>query len=404
MEYRLNTKKPPLFYLILLISFPSAAAVLLSPALPAISSYFQISAGLAQQLITVFVIGYAFGQLMYSPFANRFGRKIAISLGISLYMLSCVICLLGIYHHSIEILFLGRFLMALGSSVGMIVSFTIINDFYYPQESRSVTSYTVLAYAFVPAIATALGGAITTNISWIGCFYFYLVYGLCIWGFLPLMPETLQEKDLNALKLPSLIRGYSKAFCSKRLIVFAVMYGLMAAYIYIIASGGPFIGIKRIGWTPALYGYLLLIPYTGQLLGALLSGYANKHLSAYAVMTMGFCLAAFGTVSMLICFLFGWINFFSFLIPIFFIMMGLPKFYSNSVVMGLQGFGDKSTGSAIFSFIAMFTILIFNFTYGIFPNKYCLMMPLAFLFIIILVYGVFHYVRSRYSDKNLPNI
>lgn len=404
MKYRLNAKKPPLFYLILLISFPSAAAVLLSPALPAISSYFQISAGSAQQLITVFMIGYALGQLIYSPFANRFGRKIAIRLGISLYLLSCVICLVGIYHHSIEILFLGRFLMALGSSVGMIVSFTIINDFYYPEQARSITSYTVLAYAFVPAIAIALGGAITTYISWIGCFYFYLIYGLFIWGFLPLMPETLQAKNPRALEFSSMIRSYSKAFSSKRLVLFAAIYGLMGAYVYIIASGGPFIGIKKIGWTPALYGYLLLIPYTGQLLGALISGYANKRLSAYTVMTMGYSFTAFGSVSLFICFLFRWINFASFLIPIFFIMMGLPKLYSNSVVMGLHGFKDKSTGSAVFSFIAMFVILLVNFIYGILPNSRYLMMPSIFLVILTLVFGVFHYVRTRYSDRNLPNV
>ncbi len=399
MKYRLNTKKPPLFYLILLISFPSASAVLLSPALPAISSFFQISAGTAQQLITVFVVGYAIGQLMYSPFANRFGRKTAIRLGLSLYLLSGIVCLVGIYQHSIEVLFLGRFLMALGSSMGMIVSFTIINDFYYPEQARIVTSFTVLSYAFIPALATALGGFITTNISWIWCFYFYLIYGLFIWSLLPLLPETLQEEDRKALEISSLVRGYSKAFSSKRLILFAALYGLMASYIYIIASGGPFIGIKRIGWAPALYCYLLLFPYTGQLLGTLLSGYANKYLSAYRVMTIGFCLTAFGTVSMLICFAFQWVNFFSFLIPIFFIMMGLPKFYSNSVVMGLQGFGDKSTGSAVFSFTAMFVILLFNFTYGIFPNKYCLMMPLAFLVVISLVFGVFRYVRGHYKKS-----
>ncbi len=167
MQYRLNTKKPHLLSLILLISFPSVATVLISPALPAIGDFFVVSNGKAQQLITLFIIGYAIGQLIYSPFANRYGRKIAVYLGIVVYILSCIVCLVGIYIHSFDVLLIGRFLMALGSAVGMIISFTIINDFYFPEQARPVVSYTVLAYAFMPALAVFLGGIITSHISWI---------------------------------------------------------------------------------------------------------------------------------------------------------------------------------------------------------------------------------------------
>ena len=399
MQYRLDTKKPHLFCLILLISFPSVSTVLISPALPAISDFFNVSNGYTQQLITIFVIGYALGQLIYSPFANRFGRKIATYLGISLYLLSCLICLVGIYSHNIEILFVGRFLMALGSSVGMIISFTIINDFYHPEQARPIVSYTVLAYAFMPALAIALGGFITTHFSWIDCFYFYLIYGILILITSSRLPETLQNKNINALKIKPILRGYYNAFSTGRLVLFSIIYGLMSAFIYIVASGAPFIGIDEIGLTPALYGTLLLIPYCGQFIGALSAGRLSKRLSAYQIMNLGYSSTIFGSLFMFISFVFHWVNTFSLLAPIFFIMMGLPMTYSSVTVMALIGYEDKATGSAIMSFITMSVTLAATLILTVLPNQNPLMMPSLFIAILIVAILAFWHARNRFSDR-----
>jgi len=399
MQYRINTKKPSLLCLILLISFPSVVAVLISPALPAISDTFNISKGYAQQLITIFIIGYALGQLVYSPFANRFGRKIAIYLGFSLYLFSCLICLLGIYLHSINLILLGRFLMALGSSVGMIISFTIINDFYHPDQARPVVSYTVLAYAFMPALSIALGGFLTTHFSWVTCFYFYLIYGVIIMLVSTGLPETLVNKNIDALKFKPLLRNYYNAFSTWRLVLFSIIYGLMGAFIYIIASSAPFVGINKIGLTPAFYGILLLLPYCGQLIGALSAGRLSKRLSAYQVMLFGYSLTIFGSLFMLICFLLNWINVFSLMMPIFFIMMGLPMTYSSVTVMALVDYEDKATGSATMTFITMLITLIATFSLTVLPNRNPLIMPLLFVIILIIAVLAFWHAWKRFSDQ-----
>jgi len=399
MQYSLNIKKPPLLCLILLISFPSVSTVLISPALPAISDYFHVSNGYTQQLITIFIIGYALGQLIYSPFANRFGRKIAIYLGISLYLLSCLICLIGIYSYNLQIILIGRLLMALGSSVGMIISFTIIHDFYPPDKARPIVGYTVLAYAFMPAAAITLGGYITTHLSWIYCFYFYLLYGIVILITSTYLPETLQNKNIHALKIKALLLSYYNAFSTRRLMLFALIYGLMAAFIYIIASAAPFIGIDEIGLTPAHYGALLLIPYSGQFIGALLAGRISETLSAYQVMFIGYFCIAFGVISMFICFLLHWVNAFSLIVPMVFIMIGLPMNYSSASVMALVGYEDKATGSAIMSFITMSVALAATFILTVLPNENPLVMPSLFIAVLILAMFTFWHAAKSFSDK-----
>ncbi len=399
MKYKLDTKQPQLLYLILLIGFPSAATVLISPALPAISHFFSVSAGYSQQLITIYVVGYAVGQLIYSPFANRYGRKIAIYLGIVLYLISCLICLLGIYFHSIEIIFLGRLLMALGASVGMIISFTIINDFYDPEQARAVVSYTILSYAFMPALAIALGGFITTHLSWIDCFYFYLVYGIIILITSTQLPETLQTKNSDAFKIKSLFFNFYIALCSWRLVLFSTIYGLMSAFIYIVASIGPFIGINKIGLTPAYYGLLLLIPYSGQFIGGIFSGSLNRRFSAYKVITLGYSCIIVGSLLMFVSFSFNWVNTFSLMAPIFLIMIGLPMTYSNVTVMALVDYEDKATGSAIMSFITLFITLVAIFILTLIPGKNPLKMPASFIIILILAIIALCHAKNRFHHK-----
>lgn len=394
------TKKPHLLCLIFLISFPSVSAVLISPALPAISDFFHTSAGHAQQLMTLFIVGYTLGQLIYSPLANRFGRKIAAYAGIILYLFSSLICLVGIYLNSFTIILIGRLLMALASSVGMIISFTIINDYYQQQQARAIMGYTVLAYAFMPALAITIGGLITTHLSWVYCFYFYCVYGVFILLVTMQLPETLQNKNLHALKLHTLLRSYYHAFSSWRLVIFSIIYGVTGGAItYVVASAAPFIGINEIGLTPAHYGVLLLIPYCGQFLGAFGAGKISKHLSAYQVITLGYCSTIFGSGLMFICFLLNWITVFSLMFPLFFIMMGLPMVYSNVTVMALVDYPDKASGSAVMSFITMAVTLFAVFSLTLLPAKNSMTMPTLFIALMTIAIIAFYNARRCFRDK-----
>ena len=401
MQYKLNTKRPNLFCLILLISFPSVSAVLISPALPHISDFFAISKGFAQQLITLFIVGYAFGQLIYSPFANRFGRKITIYIGIVIYLIGCIIALAGLYYHNFDVIILSRLLTALGSSVGMIISFTIINDFYHPEQSRPIISYTVLAYAFMPAMAIYVGGFITSHLVWQDCFYFYLFYGFVILYISLLLPETLLERIDNALKIKSLFSSYMCAIRNIRLLSFALIYGLMAAFIYIIASSGPFIGINDIGLTPSHYGTLLLIPYCGQFFGSLFAGKLSSRLSVYSSAMIGYVLAILGSVLMFVAFKWGYVNELTFFFPLLLIMLGIPMVYSCATVMAVATHEDKATGSAMMSFVTMSTSLVFLLILTALHNKSPIIMPSFFIAIMILAVILLLFCKKRFPVHNI---
>lgn len=382
-RYRLNTHKPHLAWLMLLISFPSVATVLITPALPQIAHFFTISNSMAQQTITLFIVGYAFGPLLYPPIANRFGRKHAIYAGLVLYFVSCLVCITAIWTHAFVLLLIGRLFMALGASAGMVITFTIINDFYHVEQARPITSYTMLAYSFMPALAIAMGGAITSHLSWIDCFYALFLYGFVILCTSMRLPETLSDRDHHALKIKRIAQKYAKGFRSGRIVLFGAIYGLMSSFIYIIASGAPFIGIKTIGLSPATYGLLFLIPYCGQFIGSFSAGKLNRRFSAYRVLSTGFVSVIIGTLVMLIGFSLGYVNTPVLIMSIFLMMLGLPITYSNTTVMAVSHCDDKATASAILSFTNMGITLLATLIFTLLPIAHAVIMPICFTIILV---------------------
>ena len=396
----ISSKKPSVFSLIILISFPSASAVLMSPTLPDISRAFSISVDDTQWMILLFIIGYALGQIIYAPIANRFGRKPAIYTGVAIYFIGNAICFMGIDYHLYSLLLIGRLLLALGSAVGMVISFTMINDSYAPQESRSIIGYTVLAYAFMPALGIFIGGWVTHFFSWIACFDVYVIFGLIVLVLSFTLPETLKPSEKSPINFTHVLNRFTAGFSNRQLVLFSCIYGLMASYIYIIASSAPFIAINRMSLTAAHYGTLMIIPYCGQFIGGTFAGKLSHRFKPFTMMSIGYGTAIFGSLLMFILFLFNWINVYTLIIPMISIMFGLPIVYSATTMMALLNFKDKATGSAVMSFITMSIAFLASCLLLVIHNQHPITMPILFLIVTCLAIMVFRDGKRRFKDHS----
>ena len=103
------------------------------------------------------MIGYAAGQLIYGPIANRFGRVKTLHIGLSIAILGTIFSILSSPFESFVLLLFGRFIEAIGCSVGLVISFTIINDFYYSHQARKIFAIFMVSAAIVPGIAIMIG-------------------------------------------------------------------------------------------------------------------------------------------------------------------------------------------------------------------------------------------------------
>lgn len=370
--------KLPFFTLLCLISFASVNAVLFTPGLPNITRYFDVSENTAQQTITWFLIGYAIGQLLYGPLANRFGRKPALYMGIGLQIVSSLLCVLAGVIHEYELLIIGRLMLALGSGVGLKMTFTLISECYEPKIASQKISYLILAFAITPALSVALGGFLNAYYGWMSCFYACAVYGIILLALVFRLPETLPMVDLHAFKLKHLIHGYGSQFKNWHLVVGALLMGSSSCFIYVFAALAPFIAMNIFGMNSEQYGMANLIPSIGMVIGSLVGARLSTYFSLHSIMRAGGGITGFGVIIILITLFLKLPILFSLFLPMIIVYFGLCLILANASSTAMSYTNDKAHGSAVMNFINMGLTTLVVLSLGAFP-AYAITLPAVYV-------------------------
>ena len=375
-----NNSKIPLLTLLLMISFASVNAVLFTPALPDIERFFGVSDSTAQLTITWFLIGYALGQLLYGPLSNRFGRKKALYAGISLQIISSFLCVASGLVHTYWLLVVGRLFLALGSGVGLKMTFTLVNECYPAQIATQKISYLMLAFAITPGLAIALGGLLNTYWGWMSCFYAGAVYGILLFLLVMRLPETLTTLDEHALEIRHLISSYQSQFKNTRLVIGGLLMGMASSFVYVFAALSPFIAMNLLQMTSAQYGVYSILPSVGLLIGSLFSAkFAKKHPPKTGVL-YGTLIAIAATIWMLIA---VWIQqppLISLFLPMILNYFGLALVFPNASTLAMNHITDKAHGSAVMNFINMGLVTVIVLSLEWFQTT-ALLLPMIYLLI-----------------------
>ena len=384
--------EPHILGLMLLGAFALMAGLILTPALDKISSFFKVSQEVAEMTVTIFLLGYAAGQLIYGPLSNRYGRKNAVYIGIAIATLGSLFSILAAPIESFSLLLLGRLLEALGSSAGLVVSLTIINDFYKDQQQRKRKMTAImLGFALVPGAAIFISGFIVQYLDWRYCFYFLLLYGLSLLISTAYFPETLEQPDPHALKIKKIIVNYLNLLKKIRLIGFSICVGLANAAVYLFGIKGPFIAL-HLNIPTASYGVLGIIPYLGGCLSCLISTNLS-HIKPIHFVRFGFLFQLIGAIMMFALFLIGEVTLITLLFPMLFVCAGQPLLGASALLLATNETHDKSNGSAVATFGAIFIPTLMTFLLALLNIKSAIVLPSLMLLSLALMFATYFSCR-----------
>ena len=357
-------RKPNLSILGILISLASVSAVLFTPALPQIQRYFAISATDVQSTVTLFLLGYAIGQLLYGPIANRLGRKPTIYLGIGLGVAGSLLSVLSYTQHSFSLLLFSRTIEALGTGAGYALAMTIINDAFNGEHARKAMASATAAFAVMPGLSVAIGGFLTEHFGWYSCFIFLSCYGVAALALCTTLPETLVNRDPHALKLSRIVQNYLKVGKNKSLLLFGCTWGFVTAIIYTFATLGPLIAHDTLNISPNKYGLLCLFIYAGMFAGNMAARLFAKRINAFSLMKIGYAILAVGVACLYFDLTYTPNSVFAFFAINTLIMAGTPLLFSNCAVLAAEELTDKANASALIAFINMAIAIICIFGIG----------------------------------------
>lgn len=173
------------------------------PALPEIAAALTPdNANRAQLVLTSFVGGLGVGLLVGGPLSDALGRKPVIIAGFALYALAAVA---AIFADSLELLLVARFVQGLGAAAPRIVALAMVRDLYQGREMARITSFVMMIFILVPAVAPSIGAIIIHFVGWRGVFGSFVVMALIgsLWLHLR-RAETLPPAARRPLSLAGL--------------------------------------------------------------------------------------------------------------------------------------------------------------------------------------------------------
>ncbi|WGR59416.1 Bcr/CflA family efflux MFS transporter [Paracoccus ferrooxidans] len=173
------------------------------PALPEIAAILTPqNVNRAQLVLTSFVGGLGLGLLVGGPLSDALGRKPVITAGFALYALAAVA---AIFADSLDLLLAARFVQGIGAAAPRIVALAMVRDLYQGREMARITSFVMMVFILVPAVAPSIGAVVIHFVGWRGVFGSFVVLALIGSLWLNLRrPETLPEAARRPLNLRSL--------------------------------------------------------------------------------------------------------------------------------------------------------------------------------------------------------
>lgn len=380
----MNEHKPATFVILVFLStFAAVCAILFTPALPDIAHYLSITPGESQKSVSIFLVGYAFGFLPWGPIANDIGRKKTTLIGIAIAIIGILISMLIRFYPYDIILNLGRFLTALGSSVGVKITYTYLSDLYSKEQMLNNISYLIIASAASTSLATAVGGFLTSDFGWISCFIATFGYAAILWICVLYLPETLKPEKRVPLRTIGVVQSYTQSFKNTALIKASLIMGCCTSFTYLFASLAPFIVIKEMNLNPKQYGIYNFIPGLGIVLGFYLIQLLKSRLSHFLQMKVGILITLLSTTLIAYDFFTQNAHPLRLFISMAFIFIGVAVIFANSSTLALSTSEDKSNTSAVMSFMNM-SLCCFNlFIVEAIPLKASTLLPISFSLLVI---------------------
>lgn len=276
-------------YLIILISILSSVAPMgvdtYLPSIPEIAKYFDVNIHKVELSLSIFLIGFAIGQIFGGPISDRYGRRVGSIVGLLGYAL---FSFLIIFSSSIYELWIYRFLEAFFGGITVVNATAAVRDRFSGQEAAKVFSLIGMVRSLAPLLAPVFGAAIIHFFPWEGIFVFLTIYALIVAFFIYKdLPESFTYTKQNIIESYKLVLTHKKAM--KAMLVLAISFGAFfiiiakTSYIYI-----EYFGIKT-DYFPLFFGinFIILIAMIKVNVN-FLKTYKAKNIAKYATLIQ-FC-------------------------------------------------------------------------------------------------------------------
>ena len=228
------------------------------PAIPAMAEALDSTLSQGQQIIGIFLLGMALGQIPAGLASDRFGRLPILFIGMCIFVVSAIVTAVAT---DVNILLGARFAQGLGGAVSIVIARAAVRDIASGADAAKIMSLLMMIFTAAPVIAPSLGAILVTQWNWRAPFIVIAGCGaLMLFATRVYLVET-HHPNANQRPLRQLKSSF-REFFSHRQSIFGLLLMIVppAGYLSIIAVSSS-LAVDIYGFSLAKYA--LIFAYGG---------------------------------------------------------------------------------------------------------------------------------------------
>lgn len=228
---------------------------LVAPSLPAIAASLKVTASVAKNVISVYLLGNALGNFITGFLTDAWGRKKLLLGGLAGFLIAS---LLPVIFPDIKILLFARFLQGLTIGAVSVVTRTIFSDVLPPVKLVQLGTMIGAMWSLGPILGPVIGGYLQVYVGWQAGFgFFALIAAIMFLAICRVVPET--HFNRHPLRMATMKKNFREVISNPVFMALVVLMGLTYSLIIVFNTAGPFIIQSKLHYSPVFFGHLALL-------------------------------------------------------------------------------------------------------------------------------------------------
>ena len=313
------------------------------PSLTSIATEMQTGFGDAQTILSIFMVGFAAGQLFVGPMSDRFGRKPVLTVSMVLFVAASVLCAFAPDLYS---LWAARLVQALGVSATLSVGRAIVRDSFESSQMAQIYAYIGTALALGPIAGPIFGGFIEVAAGWRSVFFFLSGVGVVMLLIVVFMlRETNANLNHDATRPAKLIGNYATLLSTRLYMGYVLCNAICYGGIFAFTSCSAYILIGLLKVPPDVFGALYAITVSAYGVGTLVASQITRRIGIQRMILFGgLIMTIFGEILVMLPML-GYFNIWTVVVPFAGFAFGTGFVFPSGQAGGISPY-PKMAGAA----------------------------------------------------------
>ena len=299
------------------------------PVLPAMTTALSAGKAAAHWTLSLFVLGFAGGQIFLGPLSDRVGRRPVLLCGLTAYVFTGIACALA---PSITVLVAMRFLQGLSACSGPVIARAIIRDVFDRPSAAAKQSIMTVVTTLAMLIAPIVGAWLLGIAGWRWVFGLLPLAGTVMLILATLIiPETRSE---TSGERAGAVQSYLLVLREPITVGNAFVAAFIFAGLFVFIADSSTVFIRTLGISPQGYSWMFAIVALGQLGGSTLNRMLAMRIAPTRLIRAGGGLTVLAT-SLIALFAFWPVNTYAFVMAIALYAFALGMTNPNAIAAAM---------------------------------------------------------------------